>query len=463
MQIEKTFRVQDTGELPNDLAPEEFLQLAICYHQNGALDIAEEIYSALVDAFPERPEPIHFLGLLRHQKNRFEEAIGLIEKAIDLAPDYADAHNNLGNIHNKCGRFDRSAECYRRALTIQPDNLAALNNLGLALKDVGRFGEAVTEFEKAKLLAPNNPEIYHNLGNVLTKMGKFREAATAYQRSIELRPYQSSEYENLCRKLYLMRAFDEGLRVVREWLTHDPSNPLALHRLAAFSGTEVPERASNDYVSMTFDSFAESFDIVLTGLEYKAPEYVGESLTDIAGGADRSLDILDAGCGTGLCSNLLRPLARRLIGVDLSEKMLEKADTRGDYDELIRYELTAFIGQRREQFDAIVSADTLVYFGSLSIVLQAMALALRSGGLLVFTLEKSDKANSGYQINPHGRYSHTERYLRTELEIAGFEIIKISTKILRFEGGLPVNGLVVTARKHYERERGDALEEFFPI
>ena len=35
--------------------------------------------------------------------------------------------------------------------------------------------------------------------------------------------------------------------------------------------------------------------------------------------------ILDAGCGTGLCGPLLRPLAARLVGVDLSEKMVELA------------------------------------------------------------------------------------------------------------------------------------------
>jgi SAM-dependent methyltransferase len=35
--------------------------------------------------------------------------------------------------------------------------------------------------------------------------------------------------------------------------------------------------------------------------------------------------VLDAGCGTGLCGPLLRPLARRLVGVDLSPAMVGAA------------------------------------------------------------------------------------------------------------------------------------------
>ena len=39
----------------------------------------------------------------------------------------------------------------------------------------------------------------------------------------------------------------------------------------------------------------------------------------------KALDILDAGCGTGLCGPLLAPYARRLVGVDLSDGMLKHA------------------------------------------------------------------------------------------------------------------------------------------
>ena len=57
----------------------------------------------------------------------------------------------------------------------------------------------------------------------------------------------------------------------------------------------------------------------------------------------RLFDVLDAGCGTGLCGPLLRTRAKRMTGVDLSPKMIEWAAERGIYDRLAAEELTTFL------------------------------------------------------------------------------------------------------------------------
>src|SRR4029077_16423873 len=111
-----------------------------------------------------------------------------------------------------------------------------------------------------------------------------------------------------------------------------------------------------------------------------------------------ALDVLDAGCGTGLCGLLVAPYARQLVGVDLSEGMLDHARKKNVYDELVRGELTAYLQNRHDAFDLIVTADTLVYFGALEDVAVAAAGALRSGGRVVFTVEEAtdDDAPSTY-------------------------------------------------------------------
>ena len=96
--------------------------------------------------------------------------------------------------------------------------------------------------------------------------------------------------------------------------------------------------------------------------------------------ASKSLDVLDAGCGAGLCGPLIAPCARRLVGVDLSGRMLAQARDKNVYDELIQRELTSYLRDSPAVFDAIVSADTLVYFGPLRDVVAAAARALRPGG-----------------------------------------------------------------------------------
>jgi predicted TPR repeat methyltransferase len=151
-----------------------------------------------------------------------------------------------------------------------------------------------------------------------------------------------------------------------------------------------------------------------------------------------------------------------LTGVDLSGGMLAKARGRNAYDELVKSELTAYLLSQSAAFDLVISADTLVYFGSLREVLVAAHGALRGDGLLIFTVEAMpdeairavpDEAGqkngngAGYRISPHGRYSHGSEYLGEALLSAGFAILGMESAILRNEGGSPVSGFVVTARK----------------
>jgi len=188
----------------------------------------------------------------------------------------------------------------------------------------------------------------------------------------------------------------------------------------------------------------------LQRLEYRAPALVGQALQRIAGEARGDLEIVDAGCGTGLLGQYLRPYARRLVGVDLSPRMLEKAAKRGLYDETVAAELGSFLRSSPEAFDIVASSDTLVYFGDLREVFAAARTALRPGGRLLFTLETAineDEVSKDYCIHPHGRYSHTESYVRKALTEADLEVVDIQKAHLRREGQSPVDGLVVLARR----------------
>ena len=134
--------------------------------------------------------------------------------------------------------------------------------------------------------------------------------------------------------------------------------------------------------------------------------------------ASKSLDVLDAGCGAGLCGPLIAPCARRLVGVDLSGRMLAQARNKNVYDELIQRELTSYLRDSPAVFDAIVSADTLVYFGPLRDVdcgrspcLAARRPADLHGG-------RNDWRRRRYRlfISPHGRYSHTRQVRRARAD-----------------------------------------------
>jgi predicted TPR repeat methyltransferase len=92
-----------------------------------------------------------------------------------------------------------------------------------------------------------------------------------------------------------------------------------------------------------------------------------------------------------------------------------------------------------------VSADTLCYFGSLSEVSAAAAVALRPGGCFVFTVEALEPEPGDHRLRPTGRYAHSRTHIQDALLRAGLVLEACQADVLRQEAGLPVAGWVVTA------------------
>jgi predicted TPR repeat methyltransferase len=321
------------------------------------------------------------------------------------------------------------------------------------LRSLGHWEEAIAALEHARSLAPQDPNVLVNLGNVYRQRKRFKDAVVAFREAIAAQPYDAEAYRCLSFTLYAMGERTEAITLLQQWLAVDAGNPTARHLIAAYTERDPPERAADEYVRQLFDGFAASFDNVLGGLAYRAPQLVADRVATLVGPAAANLTVLDAGCGTGLCAPLVKPYARRLVGVDLSPGMLDRARLTGLYDELVESELTAFMAARGA-FDLIVSADTLCYFGALRPVFGVAARALRPSGGVVFTLERAedDVRNRGFLLNVHGRYSHAEASVRWTLAEAGFTDVAVATDTLRKERLEEVVGLIVSARRQSSAE-----------
>ena len=420
---------------------------AIALHRGGHLDKAARLYEAVLTADPTHATALHFLGVLHHQRGHSEAAVASIEQAIRLAPDYADAHNNLGNVLKELGRLEPAFHAYRRVVELVPGHADAWNNLGVVLRGRGLYEEADQAYAQAIAANPAHVPAWQNRGNLLARLRRFDDAAAAYTRVLELRPGNAAAYDALGRTLYRAGKADAALRVYQEWLRADPGNSVATHMLAACRGEAAPARASDDYVRETFDAFAGSFDQVLDQLGYRVPTLIAGWLDAALPAADGSLVVADAGCGTGLCADILRPRARRLVGIDLSPGMLTRARARKGYDELMEAELSAWLARQGPVYDLIVCADTLCYFGALDTVLAAAATTLRPGGRIVFTVERAEDGVAAYRLDPSGRYSHAGHYVRDSLAAAALDQIAIEPVVLRREVGHEVHGLLVSARR----------------
>ncbi|MDJ0943318.1 MAG: tetratricopeptide repeat protein [Kiloniellales bacterium] len=424
------------------------LQLGRSIHKTGDLAAAAEVYHRILRVAPDNADALHLLGMVHYQTGDTKRAIGLLRRSIASAPDFADVRNNLANILKIEGRREEAIDHYRKALELDPSNANAYNNLGIIYRDQGRPEDAARAYEEALARDPELVDAAYNLGNLRLAQDRPKEAAELFQGVIAAHRGYTLAYRPLSESFWRLGRKDDALKALESWLELEPAHPVATHLLTAYKGETPPSRASDDYVRGLFAAFADNFDGQLKRLRYQAPDLVVRAL-----GAqlepDASLDVLDAGCGTGLCGPLLRPYARRLIGLDLSPEMLAKARRRKIYDELVEAELAGYLPTRPAAYDLAVCVDTLVYFGDLEAALSGFAASLRPGGLVAFTVERAGAGAEelGYRLTPSGRYAHADDYVRAGLNRAGLALRSLDCAELRMEHGQAVEGLVVLAAK----------------
>lgn len=100
--------------------------------------------------------------------------------------------------------------------------------------------------------------------------------------------------------------------------------------------------------------------------------------------------VLDAGCGEGYNTRLMAGLGGKMIGVDLSTKMIELAREQEEREPLgIRYENTSYAELSMfadETFDAVVSTVAMMDSPSYREALSEFQRVLKPGGRLYFSI-----------------------------------------------------------------------------
>ncbi len=419
---------------------------AIVLLKNQDFTAAKSVCQELTKQNPDDAQAWHLSGIADAQLGNLQSAAESLRTATKLAWSNANYHFNLALAYKGLDQLDQAEESYREAIQQNNDFREAYINLGSLLVERGKPDDASAILRQALNRFDDASDAHFNLANLLRDQGEFQESIDHYRSAIELSPTFANACENLARLLISQGMIVDAQKVLEDWLVHSPESSMARHMLASISGEDVPARCDDDYVREIFDErFAEKFDEQLANLEYQAPELVANALITQCTGSDE-LTILDAGCGTGLCAAKLRPIAKVLHGVDLSAAMLKIADIRQLYDQLIETELTEYLRSHPREYDCIISADTLCYFGDLQQVFVASANCLKGSGVFIFTVElQVDEANGDFTLQTNGRYCHTEQYVRESLMSAGLQVQSVESVTLRLERGNPVQGAVVVA------------------
>ncbi|MEM1432632.1 MAG: tetratricopeptide repeat protein [Pseudomonadota bacterium] len=376
----------------------------------------------------------HATGL--HRAGEFTAATEAWQHTISLAPNDAEAHYNLAAAEHQLERLDAAIAAYREATRLQPDFYEAWSNLAQCLFEAD---DHLLSFEASMTASQLDAHAvdFFNMGRIAELLEDRDNASRHYLRALELDPDDTGTRVRCAEVLAALGAKDQAISVLRD---HPTVHSLIGHTIDAIAGA-TGSRVSTDYVQALFDGFADSFDETLSRLGYQGPRLLREMLAATIAPDTLSYNAaLDLGCGTGLLGEAMADHCQRLVGVDLSPKMLDVARSRGLYDSLVAEDILEFLTRADERFDLVIATDVFNYFGTLEPLLAGIAAVLTDSKHLAFSVEDLIESEAGYALQPTGRYQHNADHVREQLTRTGFQLLTEETHTMRHEGRKPVIG-----------------------
>jgi predicted TPR repeat methyltransferase len=467
----------DRGPLP--------LNLAVSLADLGRYKQASKMLKEIIESDPENMVAHCNLGYALRELDDLDGACEAFRSALELETNMYEAHLGLascldkldeldeglvhaqkarkilhseaswfreGHLQQELGNIEEARKCYKEALSHNAKSAVALNNMGVLCLNEGDREEASAWIKQTLDADPAYDQAWINLANLLEKQGELKEAEIAAKNAVLIKESPSA----LVRLGYVLQRqerLDEALEVYGRVLEIDPEDSKGVTLfLAALGLRTTPNRAPRVLVQRIFDHYAGYYDRhMCEALEYQGPEVILSMLSpwlqrqNVEEAASDGLNILDLGCGTGLCGAALSPFARTLVGMDLSQRMLAKAQKRGIYDRLIESELTQGLQDLDWDYDCITASDVFVYLGDLEPVFKGVYNRLRPGGMFAFTVER--QAEPGYKVSKTTRYQHSRKYLEELSQKTGFEIVNMEDTVVRQEAEEPVASLAVLLQK----------------
>lgn len=457
-------------------APTAYNNLANLYLKKEDYPKAISHYQTAILLKPDYADAYYNLGIIFAKVNRRDEAIEHLQKAVALLPAFHEAHNQLGQLLQEKGQLEEALKHYHLKLEYDSYHVRTLVNIGAVLVKQGDLLQGIQYFQKALEINPNFAEAHYNLGSTFLSLQKTDESLTHFLQAAQEKP-EANTYFNIG-VLYMYKdkyndaieSFTQALSIEPNHLeshlnlgalylklayypkaiehyqlaqTIQPENKEILYILSAITEQQdVPRTAPPEFITHLFDHYATHFEKHLTQfLNYQAHhllyKYVREELAE-------NLDylfILELGCGTGLCGALFKPHAKKLIGIDLSDKMLKIAAEKNIYDELIHEDLLSALGEQTN-VDLIIAADVFGYSGDLHPTFSAVHRALKNKGIFAFTLEATPTQEQDYVLQKSTRFAHSENYIERLCVQYHFNIRKHTNVELRTERQVPVKGYV---------------------
>lgn len=417
------------------------LTAANALQKQGQFDEAIQCYRALLSHYPDAIDVYYNLGLALIKQGDFDAARDNYSQLLNLAPDHFAARFHLACTWMRQNKWDQAIQEFL-IIETECNHFETETNLATCYLKQGELALAKSHYLKALELAPEDTQILFNLGVICMQQGFVDSAIRYYQKAVQIQPDHYPAHNNLGVAFLAKQHLAFALCHFKEALRLQPQNEALAYTVKMLTQNQSERSAPSGYIQSLFDAYADHYEPhLLTALDYQIPTLLLDAIKSTLHPQKIAWDILDLGCGTGLCGVHFKPFAKSLTGVDLSPKMLAVATEKQIYDALHTNDLTTFLSQQHKAYDLILAGDVLVYLGDLKNLFSSIHQALRTDGYFAFNTEIEEAAeNSEYKMNQSGRFAHQKNYIDQIAVENQLKIIYYQCVVTRMQNGEPVYG-----------------------
>lgn len=423
---------------------EKLLKKAINKHKAKKYNDAENLYKKILRTDKHHLDANYMLGTLYAERNNTGAALKYLETAESINPSSPFIQNNIGNIFRLTQQFDKAINYYKRALELMPNMAEACNNLAISLKHTGNHTQAIEYYRRAIDINNRFADAWHNLGNLYWDLDELEQAKPCYINVLELEPEHVRAHDKLGTYYIKTGSPEKALHHFEKCMELMETDEFGIQiKLAYLNKAPIPEHVPSSLIIETYERKARNWDddIKRTGMEFLGPEHIKDAFYSVFK-QENNLHILDIGCGSGLCGEYLSKHAKRLVGVDLSQPMLDMAKNKQTYDELVNNDILAYLQDGSQGlYDVITGSGIVIFFSKLGPLLRSAKDCLKKNGKFIFTIYKSKDDDIEVRDNFH--FAHSEKYIHSTARECGLVVNSISDINHENENGHRQAGLLV--------------------
>lgn len=261
-----------------------------------------------------------------------------------------------------------------------------LKELGLRLSDNFRV-----VIEKSRDLAKTNFELgkfhfyKHNLNDAIMR---FKIVKMLNPKICDLNYFLARCYE-------VKRDKDHALDLYVQILQSEPKNTRANFRYSYLSGKKI-DFIPLEIMEENADYAAHNYNVDHKEESAALKELINELVSYCHTDGEQKVffeKILDLGCNTGICGELLtgRFHYKEMALISISERMLDIAsalaqDNTGIYTSLVRGDLNKFLNDDQNKYGLIIASNALSSYSQIDLILQNILLHLCDNGIAALLL-----------------------------------------------------------------------------